>query len=139
MIFDHDWWFGGGFERQKTCALRRCAISRFPGKEAELDQPKSPAGGFLRALETRTVVYLRDGFSYELRCPIELGTTAYLTFECVPAEEAYKVGTFVLSVPFEEVCRVETYAFHASERPEEAQAIKGFSGGRLPQAGRSEE
>lgn len=139
MIFDHDWWFGGAFERQKQCAIRRCAQARQGDDPALPVAPDSDAARFMTELETRTVIYLRDGFSYELRCPLDMGTTAYLSFECVPVEDAYKVGAFVLAVPFEEICRVETFAVHPEERPEEAQAIKGFSGGRGPMGGRGED
>ncbi len=141
MIFDHDWWCGGQFERQTEFAKRGCLALKFPDAGDDLHEldPQSEAGKVLAELECRTVVYLRDGFSYELKRLVDLGSTAYLSFECVPSDEAYKVGAFVLSVPFEEIARVETFAVHPREKPDEQPSIKGFAGAPVPTAGRGEE
>jgi hypothetical protein len=139
MIFDHDWWYGGAFDRQVALAKRCCMQNRFPEAPDAEPAAESPEGSFIAQLETRTVAYLRDGFSYELKRLVNMGTSGYLSFECAPAEASYRVGAFVLSVPFEELCRVETFAVHRDERPDETPMIKGFGGTRVPSAARGEE
>lgn len=139
MIFDHDWWRGGAFDRQLCNAREACTRNRFPDTPADGPAPESPAARFMADLETRTVVYVRDGFSYEIKRLIDMSTTAYLTIECMPSDPVFRVGAFVLSVPYEEICRVETFAVHTSERPEESPAIKGFGGGRVPTGGRADD
>ncbi len=46
----------------------------------------------------------------------------------MPADEAYRVGCFIVSVPFEDIVRVEIFAVHAQEKPEDNVSIKGFGG-----------
>jgi len=128
MVFDYDWWFGGEFDRQRESARQRCATNRFKDTHAKRRKTAGTPEQFLATLETRTVVYLRDGLSYELRELVDMQTTRYLSFECVSPEEQYRVGAFVVSVPFDEVVRVETFAFHPSERPDDVPAIRGFGG-----------
>ena len=41
-------------------------------------------------------------------------------------DDHYKVGAFVVSVPFEEIVRVEVYAVHPDEKPEDLPQITGF-------------
>jgi hypothetical protein len=41
-------------------------------------------------------------------------------------DEHYKVGAFVVTVPFDELVRVEVYAVHPSEKPENSPQITGF-------------
>src|SRR5262245_52669290 len=134
MVFDHDWWYSGGFDRQVTLARECCAANRYPELLKEPPKEDSPEAKYMSELETRSVVYLRDGFSYEIKRLVSPGTTAYLAFECVASEPSYKVGAFVVSVPFEEICRVETFAVHPEERPDEGPTIKGFAGSRAPSA-----
>ena len=64
--------------------------------------------------------------SYEVADLCEVETRSHLVFECAPVDEQYKVGSFVVTVPFEEVVRVEVFAVHPSEKPEEAPQITGF-------------
>src|SRR5262249_44923667 len=83
---------------------------------------------FLGEIEARTILYLRDGFSYEVKDVIALATSGSLSFECAPADEAYKVGAFVVTVPFDDIVRVEIFAVHPREKPEDMPSIKGFAG-----------
>lgn len=138
MTFDHDWWYRGGYDRQLTLAKECCTAIRFPEEARDPNPPGSAAAKYAAELETRSVVYLRDGFSYELKRIVNTPTTSYLAFECVASEPAYKVGAFVVSVPFEEICRVETFAVHPNERPDEGPTIKGFAGSRMPSAARGD-
>lgn len=129
-MFNYDWWFGGIFNERLTLAKRRCAASHFP----DLDPAKAPENKkfkrFLDELEARTIIYLRDGFSYEIKDLLPASNTSILTFECVAADDAYKVGCFVVSLPYDDIVRVEVFAVHPNEKPEDMPAIKGFGGGQ---------
>ncbi|RIK70360.1 MAG: hypothetical protein DCC66_05470 [Planctomycetota bacterium] len=128
MIFDYDWWFGGAYQNRIAEAKRRCVRSHFPKlKNEDLERDKA-AAAFLEKLEARSILYLRDGFSYELKELIISSTTSSLSFECAPADDAYKVGAFVVTLPFDEVVRVEVFAYHPDEKPEDMPSIKGFGG-----------
>jgi hypothetical protein len=133
MHFDYDWWFGSAYQTRVEEAKRRCAGNHFP----DLDPPKSANDEayktFHDQLEARTIVYLRDGFSYEVKDIIEQSTTSSMTFECMPADEAYKVGCFVVTMPFDDIVRVEVFAVHPDEKPEDMPSIKGFAGAQGPQ------
>src|SRR5262245_7315893 len=133
MVFDYDWWHGDGLSRQLEDARRRAAHAKFPN----VDPAKAPANSAysrcLAELECRTIVYLRDNTVYEIKEITNVGRAGYLTFECQPADEAYRVGAFVVAVPFDEIARVEVFAVHPSEKPEENAFIKGFGSGRQPQ------
>jgi hypothetical protein len=124
--FTYDWFTGPAFDRQKQEARDRCARKKFahlPPDQAAAD-PDYQA--FHAALEVRTLIYLRDGFSYEMKELVGVGLCSLLTFECEPLEEQYKVGSFVVSVLFEEIVRVEVFAVHPSEKPEDVPLITGF-------------
>ncbi len=121
-IFDYDWFTGPGFQSQKDQARHRCARKHFP----QLSPDSPDYRKFFDELEVRTLVYLRDGFSYELKELVDLGTHGMLTFECEPVDEHYKVGAFVVSLLFEEVVRIEVFAVHPSEKPEDMPIITGF-------------
>ena len=43
-------------------------------------------------------------------------------------DDHYKVGAFVVSLPFEEIVRVEVFAVHPDEKPEDVPQITGFRG-----------
>ena len=43
-----------------------------------------------------------------------------------PAEELYKVGVFVVAVPFDDIARVEVFAAHRDQKPENLPMITGF-------------
>ena len=81
---------------------------------------------FLSELEVRTLLYLRDGFSYEMKEMVDLGPRSLMSFECEPVDDQYKVGAFIVSVLFEEIVRVEVFAVHPSEKPEDTPIITGF-------------
>ena len=125
-IFNYDWFAGPPFEAQKNDARWRCASKKFPdlGREDAQNDPEYQA--FCDELEVRSLIYLRDGFSYEMRELVDLGYRSMLTFECEPLDEQYKVGSFIVSLLFDEIVRVEVFAVHASEKPEDIPLIQGF-------------
>lgn len=132
MIFNHDWWFGSAFTSRVNEAKQRCARARFPKLNPDKAEKDVAYQQFLKEIEARTIVYLRDGFSYEIKELIATETTQSVTFECLPADEAYKVGAFVVSAPYDDIVRVEIFAVHAKEKPEDMPSIKGFGGGQAP-------
>jgi hypothetical protein len=71
-------------------------------------------------------VYLREGFSYGAKNIANVPSKSHLVFECVPMDEHYEVGAFVVSLPNEEIVRVEVFAAHPKEKPEEYPMITGF-------------
>jgi hypothetical protein len=128
MLFNADWFFGPEFEERLAEARRRCALAHHPALESGKADGNKDFKDFVGQLETRTVIYLRDGFSYEVKELIPRKTTTSLTFECTPTDEAYKVGSFVVTIPYDDIIRVEIFAFHPREKPEDMPAIKGFGG-----------
>jgi hypothetical protein len=125
-IFDYDWFTGASFERQKEQARHRCARKKFPHLKPENAVDHQGYQAFFSELEVRTLIYLRDGFSYEMKELVDLGVRSLLTFECEPVDEQYKVGAFVVSVLFEEIVRIEIFAVHPCEKPEDMPLITGF-------------
>ncbi len=125
-MFNYDWWHGAErtfqIEQARLCCLKR----RFADVESLDLPPDSDGGRFLAELEVHTVIYLRDGFSYEVGRIIDGPTKSYLVCEVVPVEEAWRVGGFVVAVPFEDIVRVEVFAIHPSEKPHETPHITGF-------------
>lgn len=132
MLFNYDWWFGADYSRRVQEAKRRCAAGHFAHLDPTKVEGDKAYAEFVSQLDSRTIVYLRDGFSYEMKEPIDMKTAGSLTFECTPADETYKVGSFVVTLPFEEIVRVEIFAFHPQEKPEELAAIKGFASAQAP-------
>lgn len=126
-IFNYDWFHGAAFARQKQQARERVMLKKFPQVGPEAAGNHAEYQKFLAELDTRTLIYLRDGFSYELKAIVEVGLhNNLLTFECEPVDEQYKVGSFIVTVPFDEIVRIEVYAVHPSERPENVPLITGF-------------
>lgn len=125
-MFDHDWFHGPAYEQQKEEAKWRCALKHFPDVALQDAREHEPLMQFCSELEERTLVYLRDGFSYEIRQIAKVDSKSHLVFECTPVDEQYKVGTFVVTLPFEEIVRVEVFAVHPSEKPEDLPQITGF-------------
>jgi hypothetical protein len=125
-MFNHDWFHGPAFQEQQDEARWRCANLHFPDvpdeERAEHEGIRKLAG----ELDIRMLLYLRDGFSYEVKDIAEVPSKAHLVFECVPVDEHYKVGAFVVSVAYEEIVRVEVFAVHPDEKPEEYPQITGF-------------
>ena len=125
-MFNFDWFHGPGLRRQIEEAKRRCALKKFPESlgserpnEAELQQ-------YMDALQTRIILYLKDGLSYEMREMVDIGMNSALAFECVPVDENYQVGAYVIVVPFEDIARVEVFAVHPDDKPQENIRIPGF-------------
>lgn len=130
-MFNHDWFHGQPFEQQKDEAKWRCVLRRFPDLDLHVaDEDQSPqhqeAKQFGAELEVRALMYLRDGFSYEIKQLAEVSSKSHLVFECEPLDEQYKVGSFIVTVPFDEIARVEVFAVHPSEKPEDMPQITGF-------------
>ena len=125
-MFSYDWFHGPAFQEQRNEARWRCTAKRFKHLEAEELEKSDEAQAFHDELVVRSLVYLRDGFSYEIKDMAELESKTHLTFECEPVDELYKVGSFVVAVPFDEIVRVEVFAVHSSEKPEDMPLITGF-------------
>jgi hypothetical protein len=125
-MFDYDWWHGPSLKRMGEAARQRVARRRFPDLSAKQAQADKEYQAFLASLETRVLVYLRDGFNYEFKELVDVGSRSYLTFECNPPDVQYRVGAFVLTVPFDDIVRVEVFAVHPDEKPPEAMHIAGF-------------
>ena len=126
-MFNFDWFHGPGLRRQIEEAKERCAIRKFP--EARKSKAGNGHGEFQRykdALETRIILYLKDGLSYEMKEMVDIGMSSALAFECVPVDENYQVGAYVIVVPFEDIARVEVFAVHPDDKPQENIRIPGF-------------
>ena len=127
-MFNHDWFHGQAYQEQRDEAKRRCLKTHFAQRDSGSDMDEQEAGAFCSELAVRTLIYLRDGFSYEVRGIAEVSSKSHLVFECEPVDEQYKVGAFVVTVPFDEIVRVEVFAVHPSEKPEDSPQITGFRG-----------
>lgn len=136
-MYDYDWFHGPALGKQMDQARLTCTLKKFPEQDpaAELS---AEASQFKDELDVRVLLYLRDGFSYEVKQLLELGPKVHLTFECEPIEEQYKAGAFIVSVPYEEVLRVEIFAVHPSEKPADAPVITGFRNAPEPGLGPSQ-
>lgn len=126
--FDFDWFTGPAYTAQQTEARLRCVLRKFPSVKVDAIDKNPKAKRFHDELEVRTLLYLRDGFSYEVKELVDLNVRGMLTFECEPVEEQYKVGAFVVALQFEEIVRVEVFAVHPKEKPEDVPLITGFRG-----------
>jgi len=126
-MFNYDWFHGGGLQRQIEEAKNRCAAKKFPDAQKGNGSPEYHA--YRSQLETRTIIYLKDGLSYEMREMVDIGMSSALSFECVPVDENYQVGAYVIVIPFEDIARVEVFAVHPDEKPDENLRIPGFKAG----------
>lgn len=124
-MFNYDWFHGTPFEQQQEEARRRCLVNRFPERPPDSAETEEIIA-FRKELQLRTLIYLRDGFSYEVKQIAQVGSKSHLVFECEPVDDQYKVGAFVVTVPFEEIVRVEVFAVHPSEKPDDLPQITGF-------------
>jgi hypothetical protein len=124
--FDYDWFHGPAYKKQIDRARQQCARKKFPDLKPEQLPDHTDYQKFASELEVRTLIYMRDGYSYELKNLVDLGLRSMLTFECEPVDEQYKVGAFIVSTLFEEIIRVEIFAVHPSEKPEDMPLITGF-------------
>jgi len=127
-MFSHDWFHGLAFEEQKFEARLRCAAGHFPKVPPEEWRDHEGMAKLLDELELRVLIYLRDGFSYEVKQIADVQCKSHLVFECMPVDEHYKVGSFVVSLPYDEIVRVEVFAVHPEEKPEDFPQITGFRG-----------
>ena len=125
-MFDHEWFTGRLYTEQHNEARWRCALRRFPKLTRENALDDAEFHEFWDVMRTRTLVYLRDGFSYEIKEVADVASRSHLTFECEPVDDQYKVGAFVVSVPYDDVVRVEIFAVPEDEMPEDMPAITGF-------------
>lgn len=123
-MFNYDWFHNGGLQRLVEEAKDRCAVKKYPGTQRGNGSAEFHA--FRNALDTRTILYMKDGLTYEMKEMAEVGMSSVLTFECVPVDENYKVGAIVLVVPFEDIARVEVFAVHPIDKPQDNIRIGGF-------------
>ncbi len=124
-MFNYDWFHNGGLQRQVEEAKDRCSYRKFPDAKGG-SNGSTEFQTYRSQLETRTILYLKDGLSYEMREMAEIGMSSALAFECVPVDENYQVGAYVVVVPFEDIARVEVFAVHPDEKPQENLRIPGF-------------
>lgn len=126
-MFNYDWFHGEGLRRQIDEAKERCAARKFPQVRKSRDGNGDPEyQKYKSELETRTILYLKDGLSYEMREIADIGISSALAFECTPVDENYQVGAYVIVVPFEDIARIEVFAVHPDEKPQENIRIPGF-------------
>jgi hypothetical protein len=123
-MFNYDWFHGGGLVRLTDEAKNRCASRKFPSTKP--GNGSTDYHAFRGTLDTRTILYMKDGLTYEMREIIDVGIASALTFECVPVDENYKAGAIVLIVPFEDIARVEVFAVHPDDKPQDNLRIGGF-------------
>lgn len=127
-MFDYDWFHKGGLQRLIDEARNRCTARKFPD-EAGKPEPSPEFVEFRDALETRIILYMKDGLTYEVKQITDLGTSSALAFECVPVDENYRVGSIVIMAPFDDIARVEVFAVHPDDKPQDNFKIPGFRGG----------
>jgi len=89
-MFNYDWFHGDGLRRQIEEAKNRAARGKFP--DAKPGNGSAELMTYRDELETRIILYLKDGLSYEMREIADIGTSSALAFECVPVDESYQVG-----------------------------------------------
>ena len=77
-MFDYDWFHGAAFAQQQDEAKLRCAFNRFPNLEPHQAMEDEDFQTFVDELEIRRLLYLRDGFSYEIRQLAEMDATTIL-------------------------------------------------------------
>lgn len=131
-MFGYDWFHGGAYTQQVEEAKIRCLVKHFPDLDITRWRDDEDASQYHGQLDTRTLIYLRDGFSYEVKEFVDVSSKSHLVLECEPADERFKVGTFVATVPFDEVARVEVFSVHATEKPDDMHQITGFRGAQEP-------
>jgi len=127
-MFNYDWFHGASYVQQQEEATRRCIARHFPDVDLSHGEHGEEVEKLRSEIELRTLIYLRDGFSYEVKQIATVDTKSHLVFECEPVDEQYKVGAFVVTVPFEEIVRVEVFTVHPSEKPVDWPQITGFRG-----------
>jgi hypothetical protein len=130
FMFNFDWFHGPGLRRQIEEAKERCAARKFPeARQNRQGNGNTEYQKYKDALETRIILYLKDGLSYEMKEMVDIGMSSALAFECMPVDENYQVGAYVIVVPFEDIARVEVFAVHPDDKPQENIRIPGFRTG----------
>jgi len=125
-MFNYEWFHQGGLQRLIDEAKTRCAGKHFPDGAGNNGDSAPEYTTYRDALDTRIILYMRDGLTYEMHEIADTGVTSALAFECVPVDENYKVGAIVIVVPFDDIARVEVFAVHPDEKPQENIRIPGF-------------
>lgn len=125
-MFNYDWWHSDARQVLIDRARLRCLSHRFPEATSLDVAPDSEPGRFLAELEVHTIIYLRDGFSYEIGPLIDAPAKSYMVCAVIPVEESWQAGGFVASLAFDDIVRVEVFAIHPSEKPRESPHITGF-------------
>ena len=124
-MFNYDWFHNGGLQRLKDEAMHRCASKQYP-TAGNNGNGSAEYHAYRDSLEARVILYMRDGLTYEMKEIADIGQSSALSFECVPVDENYKVGSIVIVVPFDDIARVEVFAVHPDEKPQENIRIPGF-------------
>ena len=96
-MFNYDWFHGPAYAHQRGEAEWRCVARHYPDIDREQWQDDEEIQRFHEDLELRTLIYLRDGFSYELKQIADVDSKSHLVFECEPVDDRYKVGAFVVT------------------------------------------
>jgi hypothetical protein len=125
-MFNYEWFHHGGLQRLIDEARARCAASKFPDRGGGEGNGSPEYIAYRDALEARTILYMRDGLTYEMKEIADTGMSSALAFECVPVDESYKVGSIVIVAPFDDIARVEVFAVHPEEKPQDNLRIPGF-------------
>jgi len=125
-MFDYEWFHQGGLQRLVDEARTRCARKKFPEENGKNGDAAPDYHAYRDSLETRTILYIRDGLTYEMKEITDVCTTRALAFECVPVDENYKVGAIVIVTPYEDIARVEVFAVSPEEKPQDNIRIPGF-------------
>ena len=86
-MFTHDWFHGPAFQEQQDEARWRCATSHFPEVPPEERGEHEGIRKLAGELDLRMLIYLRDGFSYEVKEIADVPSKSHLVFECVPMDE----------------------------------------------------
>ncbi len=128
-MFNYEWFHNGGLQRLVDEAKDRCAAKKFPELAGGNGNPTADYRAYRDELETRIILYMRDGLTYEMKEIATSGMSNALAFECVPMDESYKVGSIVIVVPFDDIARVEVFAVHPDDKPQESIRIPGFRAG----------
>ena len=95
-MFNYEWFHQGGLQRLIEEAKDRCAARKFPGRKGQGCDGSPEYVAYRDALETRVILYMRDGLTYEMKEIAQTGMSNALAFECVPVDENYKVGAIVI-------------------------------------------
>lgn len=125
-MFNYEWFHQGGLQRLIDEAKDRCAVKKFPEYRAKDSNGSPEYVAYRDALETRIILYMRDGLTYEMKEIAQTGMSSALAFECVPVDDNYRVGSIVIVAPYDDIARVEVFAVHADEKPQENLRIPGF-------------